>query len=162
MIDIPDCGPGGGENRSITHAGASDAIAGPSQIVRELEAWPNTPAPTSNGEVTRNNGPQTPSAGFGPELEQALTRSPDGREAALAYLRSDLDALLTAEVQDRDAFTRYYDTLSSGVRDKALMTALKNPGLSMLELRDKVKARLTLDEAREADIWWSRLEVVPH
>ena len=44
-----------------------------------------------------------------------------------------------------------FDTLPPTVQDKALMGALKNPGLSMLALRDKVKAKLTLDEAAEAD-----------
>jgi len=103
-------------------------------------------------------------ASSGSRLGQASCETPSGNCAA----RPRESAYDQALARRREACACHDIAVHRHAPGRGVGVALEqgtdsgeNPGLSIVALRDKIKAKLTLAEAAEADAWWSKLRVVP-
>lgn len=160
-IERPNWGTnGGGAGNSVPVANGATAVTTvpvhpgvPADIVQELNANALAEARPGQAVTVPSN------IGISPELRRELTNSAEGFEANLASLQQTARVWTAAFTDNPDRFIKSFDTLPVGIQGKCLAALRHNPGLSPEELRDKIKRRLTLDEAAAFDGWMKKLRI---
>lgn len=120
----------GDESRDLTVAGPSAALVDVGPSSTDIDAVTGLP-----GDVIRDL--TNTAEGFGPQLSML-------QESATRVL---------SEVKDSAAFAAHFDTLSPPVQTKVYRTLMRNPGIRLQDLADKVEPLFTLAEAAEANAW---------